>query len=269
MKQKLAAGLGLALSLTTGICSAEFLGASQEVNTQVPFTLTLSNLSSDPGKYYTVACHVINTHATKQLNLNVTLANGTYSPLVYDGKAIKKDAIGKGFSVTLDSNDDDKMLIIQKIHAAAGMGESCHSETVAGEPIMIDETKPVMHFPWWGFGKFGGYVVDEPTGNKIVDTSKTPAMVTKKVCQPITTDDTLTFTATTNNNKDMGAGFRISCELNKDFLASAIAADAAADAAAKEAAPIADTAAPEVTPEVSSDVTPAAEAPTSVEASIG
>lgn len=276
MKHKIAAGLGLALSLTTGICSAEFLGSTQEVNTQIPFALSLSNLSSEPGKYYTAVCHVINTHATKKLSLNVSLANGTYSPVVYDGQGVKKDATGKGFTVLLSPNDDDKVLIIQKIHAASTAGEECPTEMVAGDPIMMDEVKPVVHHPIYGFWYFFPYTVNEPTGNKIVDTSKTPPMVSKKVCHPVMQSDILTFSAIANNSKEMGAGYRISCDLNRDFLASAIAADAsaaaskaaaqaAADASAPvvvdaPAAPVADSATPVTdVPAASADATPAAQ----------
>lgn len=260
MKHKIAAGLGLALSLTTGICSAELLGSSQEVNAQIPYTMPLTNLSTDPGKYYTATCHVINTHATKNLSMNVTLLHGSYSPVFYDGQQIKKDDTGKGFTFKLSPNDDDKVLVIQKIHAATGDHKVCTKIQVPGKPIMIDETKPVTHYKWWSFFTgytHGSYIEYEKTGNKIVDESKVPPMEERKDCHFVPQDDALIFSADTKNNKEMGAGYRISCELGKDFLASAIASDAAASAST---APTPATDAPAAAP-VAAAPAPAMDAP--------
>ncbi len=257
MKNKIATGL--ALCLIAGICSADELLGAQDVTTQTPFTLPLTNLSTDPGKYYTTNCHVINTHATKQLSLHVSLANGTFSPVLYDGQSFKNDPGNeKSFTIPLSEKDDDKLLVIQKIHAASSEGQDCSEKWVDGDPIMKDETVPVVHHCWYGFWYFCPYTVDEPTGKQVVDRSKTPPPVKKKICTPALKSDVLTFTATVGDGKEMGAGYRISCDLAKDFLASALAADASASAAT---APAADVSAPTATTPATDVSAPAATTP--------
>lgn len=210
MRNKIAIGLGLMLSLTASVSFADALGGSiGEINLHTPFTMPLQGkLAMGPGKYYTLTCQLNNIHNAKNLKAVVELEKGSLFPASFQSSVSmgSQPVTRIGYrKLEVPLADGMNTLVINHIHP----GSTTNTTTEEYETTVPD-TRPIdnpdhrwyHYFMWWGPKAKIEQPYDKP--------------VTKSRPKVTIDYDQLIFSAINASGEELGSGYRLE---NCDYTA--------------------------------------------------
>lgn len=214
MKNKIAIGLGLVLSLAAGACLANSLGGSPgEVNQGTPFTLDLKNkLEMAPGKYYTVTCQLNNVHSSKSLKAQVELKYGSWSPLTMNGiKMDRSPTNARAFEASLQ--DGMNTLVMSHVHPG---NFTQAKEVPVTKTRTVEKEFTVKGAHWWSHNIQEKRLVEETyTDHETVSA---------------TYDDQLGFFAIDEKINQLGTGYTLdNCEAKEESAPAPVIASQPTD----------------------------------------